>query len=59
MDQQAMGKISVELGLDTYNTFFREGNTFTTYVKCFNKHIRLQIDISKKLKWNLDALIKN
>jgi hypothetical protein len=59
MDQQAMGEIGVKLGPNTYNASFREGNTFTTYDKCFNKHIMLQINISKKLKWNLDALIKN
>jgi hypothetical protein len=59
MDQQAMGEIGVELDLDTYNTFSKEGNTCTTFVKCFNEHIMLQINNSKKLNWNLNALIKN
>jgi hypothetical protein len=54
-----MGKINVKLGPSTYNTFCREGNTFTTFVKCFNEHIMLQINNSRKLKWNLNALIKN
>ncbi len=53
-----MGEIGVELNLDTYNTFSKEGNTCTTFVKCFNEHIMLQINNSKKLNWNLNALIK-
>jgi hypothetical protein len=59
MHQQAMGEIGVELDLDTYSTISREGNTCTTFVKCFNEHIMLQINNSKILKWNLNALIKN
>ncbi len=59
MDQQAMGEIGVKLDLNTYNTFSRKGNTCTTFVKCFNENIMLQISNSKKLKWNLNALIKN
>jgi hypothetical protein len=54
-----MGEIGVKLDLNTYNTFSRKGNTCTTFVKCFNENIMLQISNSKKLKWNLNALIKN
>jgi hypothetical protein len=59
MDQQAIGEIGVELDFDTYNTFSTEENTCTTFVKCFNEYIMLQINNSKKFKWNLNALIKN
>jgi hypothetical protein len=54
-----MGEIGVELDINTYNTFSKEGNTCTTFVKCFNEHIMLEINNSKKLKWNLNALNKN
>jgi len=60
MDQQVMGKFDVKLGpVPFYNTFSKEGNTFTTFVKCFNERIMLQINNSKELKWNMNALIKN
>jgi hypothetical protein len=59
MDQQAMGEIGVQLGTGRYITFSREENTFATFVKCFNKYKMLQINNSRKLKWNLNALIKN
>ncbi len=52
MDQQAMGQIGVKLG----NTFSREGNTYTTFVKCFNDHIMLQISNSKKIKVESECL---
>ncbi len=56
MDQQAMGEIGVKLGLDTYNTFSKEGNTYATFVKCFNDHIMLQISNSKKIKVKFECL---
>jgi hypothetical protein len=59
LDQQAMGEIGVELGPGRYITFSREENTFATFVKCFNEFNMLQINNSRKLKWNLNALIKN
>ncbi len=55
-----MGKIDVKLGPGPfYNTFSREGNTFTTFVECFNERIMLQINNSRELKWNMNALIEN
>jgi len=59
IDQQATGEIGVELGPGRYITFSREENTFATFVKCFNEFNMLQINNSRKLKWNLNALIKN
>jgi len=58
MDQQAVGEIGVELGPVRYITFYREKNVFATFVKCFNEFNLLQINNSRKLKWNLNALIK-
>jgi hypothetical protein len=52
-----MGEIGVELGPGRYITFFREENTFATFVKCFNEFNTLQINNSRKLTWNLNALI--
>jgi hypothetical protein len=59
MDQQVVGEIGVELGLGRYITFSREENAFATFVRCFNEFNMLQINNSRKLKWNLNALIKN
>ncbi len=53
-----MGEIGVELGLGRYITFSREENTFATFVKCLNEFNMLQINNSRKLKWNLNALLK-
>jgi hypothetical protein len=53
------GKIWYYMGLDTYNIFTKEENTFTTFVKCSNEFNMLQINNFKKLNWNMNALIKN
>ncbi len=37
------------MGLDTYNIFTKEENTFTTFVKCSNEFNMLQINNFKKL----------
>ncbi len=54
-----MGEFFVELGPGRHITFSREENTFATFVKCFNEFNMLQINNSRKLTWNLNALIKN
>jgi len=59
MDQQAMREIGVELGPGRYITLSREENIFAAFVKCFNEFNMLQINNSRKLKWNLNALIEN
>jgi hypothetical protein len=41
--------------LSSYNS----ENTFATFVNCFDEFNMLQINNSRKLKWNLNALIKN
>jgi hypothetical protein len=59
MDQQAMGEIGVELGPGRYIIFSKKENTFATFVKCFNEFNMLQRNNSRKLKWNMNALIIN
>jgi len=56
MDQQAMEDIGVELGPGRYITFSKEENTFAIFVKCFDAFNMFQINNSRKLKWNLNAI---